>query len=245
MKLRIPNPCSANWEHMSEADKGRFCSMCKKNVVDFTIMKPQEIRTHLLEKQDENVCGRFKNNQLSDYKTPLRYTINKIVNMMGVTSILFLWSVNVNAQDYDHVIKEDSLDGENELIEDVTTGEEEFVLGYVKTDIEETERDYLHYYEVDIKPEFSCGGIDSLPYYLGQEVQIPSHYTDRKALDKIFVEFIIDENGFIADVKIIKGNHDDVNKEVVKGLLRMPQWTPGIHNKNTVKVKCLLPIRFQ
>ncbi|MCS3871347.1 putative nucleic acid-binding Zn ribbon protein [Chryseobacterium ginsenosidimutans] len=40
----IPNPCSENWELMSSQEKGRFCSVCSKCVIDFTEKQPEEIQ---------------------------------------------------------------------------------------------------------------------------------------------------------------------------------------------------------
>ncbi|WP_390450740.1 hypothetical protein [Chryseobacterium sp. Alg-005] len=64
--FRIPDPCSENWDIMSPQEKGRFCSVCNKCVIDFTNKNPQEIRQIIEEKQDESVCGRFYNHQLKN-----------------------------------------------------------------------------------------------------------------------------------------------------------------------------------
>ena len=66
-KLYIPEPCSENWESMSPQEKGRFCSVCSKCVIDFTQKKPQEIQQLIEEKGDTQVCGRFYNYQLETY----------------------------------------------------------------------------------------------------------------------------------------------------------------------------------
>ena len=62
--VHIPNPCSENWEIMSPQEKGRFCSVCNKCVIDFTQKQPNEIRQMIDEKNDEEICGRFYNHQL-------------------------------------------------------------------------------------------------------------------------------------------------------------------------------------
>ncbi|NIF04050.1 hypothetical protein F3J23_01240 [Chryseobacterium sp. Tr-659] len=62
--LYIPEPCSENWETMSPQEKGRFCSVCNKCVIDFTQKNPQEIRQIMDNRGDVKICGRFYNNQL-------------------------------------------------------------------------------------------------------------------------------------------------------------------------------------
>lgn len=64
-KIYIPNPCSENWNEMSPEEKGRFCSVCSKCVIDFTEKNSQEIQEIIEEKSDDNICGRFYNHQLN------------------------------------------------------------------------------------------------------------------------------------------------------------------------------------
>ncbi len=64
INISIPKPCHENWEAMTPEDKGRFCSVCAKTVIDFTKASDKEIIEHL--KKDKNACGRFYKNQLSE-----------------------------------------------------------------------------------------------------------------------------------------------------------------------------------
>jgi len=63
--LYIPSPCSESWETMSPQEKGRFCSVCSKGVIDFTEKKSHEIESIFKEKQGEDICGRFFSHQLA------------------------------------------------------------------------------------------------------------------------------------------------------------------------------------
>lgn len=63
--LYIPEPCSENWESMSPQEKGRFCAVCNKCVIDFTQKQSEEILQILTEKGNEKVCGTFYNHQLN------------------------------------------------------------------------------------------------------------------------------------------------------------------------------------
>ncbi len=63
--IYIPNPCSENWNEMTPEEKGRFCSVCSKCVIDFTEKNSQEIQEIIEEKSNESVCGRFYNHQLN------------------------------------------------------------------------------------------------------------------------------------------------------------------------------------
>ena len=62
IKISIPNPCHENWLEMLPVEKGRFCSSCQKNVIDFTKSSDREII--LAYKKEDTLCGRFKISQL-------------------------------------------------------------------------------------------------------------------------------------------------------------------------------------
>ena len=64
MKIKIPEPCHENWNKMTPTDKGRFCSSCEKEVVDFTAMSKHEIQQYFINKTTEATCGRLKKTQL-------------------------------------------------------------------------------------------------------------------------------------------------------------------------------------
>lgn len=62
--LSILEPCHENWNTMSPEEKGRFCSSCRKTVVDFTNMSDRQIAA-FFQKPSGSLCGRFYNDQLN------------------------------------------------------------------------------------------------------------------------------------------------------------------------------------
>jgi CarboxypepD_reg-like domain/Secretion system C-terminal sorting domain len=69
IQLSIDNPCHENWDNMTQADKGRFCTACQKQVVDFTNMSDSQIAAFFKKpvrdlSKDGSVCGRFFQDQL-------------------------------------------------------------------------------------------------------------------------------------------------------------------------------------
>lgn len=69
--LDIPVPCQEAWDAMTPSDKGRFCSSCAKQVVDFTLMSDSEIINYFLTKSG-NTCGRFAGDQLKRALIPVK-----------------------------------------------------------------------------------------------------------------------------------------------------------------------------
>lgn len=62
--LKLEKPCEEKWENMVPVERGRFCSICAKNVVDFSTMSPDEI-AQSLKKLGSSFCARATPNQLN------------------------------------------------------------------------------------------------------------------------------------------------------------------------------------
>lgn len=91
--LTIPKPCHENWEGMTPEDKGRFCGMCQKTVVDFTEMAPSEIGHFFQEHKGQKICGRFRGDQLAQPTEPLlpEALVNRIASRpMGFRQMFVL-----------------------------------------------------------------------------------------------------------------------------------------------------------
>lgn len=62
INLSIPKPCHENWQAMKIVEKGRFCTSCQKNVIDFSKATDNQIIESL--NNNDNLCGRFLVSQL-------------------------------------------------------------------------------------------------------------------------------------------------------------------------------------
>lgn len=97
INISIPKPCHENWQEMSTAEKGRFCSACQKTVYDFTHSSDRQI----VEKfnSESNLCGRFLKTQLErDLRLPKEKNSIWIAGVSGILSFLSLGNQEVFAQ---------------------------------------------------------------------------------------------------------------------------------------------------
>ncbi len=62
-QIKIEEPCNENWNAMSPKEQGRFCGVCTKEVVDFTCMSDQEVKSYFTNYKG-SLCGRFNSTQL-------------------------------------------------------------------------------------------------------------------------------------------------------------------------------------
>lgn len=65
--LKINKPCSEHWQNMTPNERGRFCDICAKNVIDFTKLSQAEISKKVQSAKGE-ICARVTKQQL---ETPL------------------------------------------------------------------------------------------------------------------------------------------------------------------------------
>jgi len=62
---------------------------------------------------------------------------------------------------------------------------------------------------------------------------------------KVFVHFVVDKNGRLSDIKIVKGIGTGCDKEVLRIINISPNWNPGKQRGLPVKVRMMMPITFR
>lgn len=93
MILKIAEPCHENWDTMMEVEKGRFCNVCSKDVVDFTRYSDVEIVDYfeqLKSKPSGSICGRFKSKQIDAPLKRIEVPLNSFYTLENSTH-QFLW----------------------------------------------------------------------------------------------------------------------------------------------------------
>ncbi len=92
--LKINTPCSENYDNFSPSQQGGFCSLCQKEVIDFTKMNTQEIANYFQTKTTQNTCGKFKSEQLTTYyqPTPKKHRLSFISGLGLAFIALFSFS---------------------------------------------------------------------------------------------------------------------------------------------------------
>jgi hypothetical protein len=64
LTISIPQPCHEDWNSMTETEKGKLCSVCKKEVLDFTKLTDTELLT-IIRINKYQLCGKFAESQLN------------------------------------------------------------------------------------------------------------------------------------------------------------------------------------
>lgn len=97
---------------------------------------------------------------------------------------------------------------------------------------------------VEEMPEFE-GGQDSLITFIVKNTSYPIEAIEKKIEGRCFVQFTIDTDGNINDIKVIRGINPILDAEAIRVVESMPKWKPGKQEGKLVKVSYILPIVFK
>ena len=94
---------------------------------------------------------------------------------------------------------------------------------------------------IEIKPEYP-GGMTEFYNYIGKNFRVPNV---KGLAGKIFVSFVIEKDGSITDVKVIRDIGYGTGEEAVRVLQNCKNWIPGEQQGKKVRVLYSLPIVIQ
>ncbi len=97
---------------------------------------------------------------------------------------------------------------------------------------------------VDKMPEFQ-GGEKAMYQYLVSNFNYPENALENNIEGKVVVRFIVDKDGYVTDAKVVKSVNEDLDKEALRIVSKMPQWIPGENNDKKVNTYFVLPILFK
>ena len=80
--------------------------------------------------------------------------------------------------------------------------------------------------------------------YLSNSIIYPEYAVDNNIEGKVILEFVIDIDGTITDIKIKHSVHESLDNEALRVVKSMPKWKPGILRGESVRVRFTLPINF-
>ena len=89
------------------------------------------------------------------------------------------------------------------------------------------------------------GGMPAFYEYVAKKLKYPAQARRMGIEGKVFVEFVIERDGSITDVKAIKGIGAGCDEEAVRVLQSAPKWKPGKQRGKPVRQRMVLPIAFK
>lgn len=96
---------------------------------------------------------------------------------------------------------------------------------------------------VEKMPHFQ-GGEAALMKYLAAHIQYPEMAKENNIQGTVFISFVVEPNGNIDRVKVIRGIGGGCDLEAIRVVKNMPKWVPGKQRGKPVRVAFTLPVRF-
>ncbi len=99
--------------------------------------------------------------------------------------------------------------------------------------------------DLNIKQPDFPGGIIEFYKFVGQNFRIPEEASKSKVETKIAMQFMVEKDGSLSEIKIVKDAGYGIGEEAMRILKLSPKWIPGTQDGKPVRVLYSLPITIQ
>ncbi len=141
-------------------------------------------------------------------------------------------------------IVEDDVEVDEDIDIDVDADESTEVEEYVPPEEDEEGIDETEIFTVvESMPEYP-GGMGALMRYLAENIKYPPLAKESGIQGRVFINFVVEPNGSISNVKVLRGIGGGCDEEAVRVVEKMPKWKPGKQRGKNVRVSYNLPVKF-
>lgn len=81
--------------------------------------------------------------------------------------------------------------------------------------------------------------------FIGSKLKYPDEAKELGIQGKVFVTFVVEKDGSVTDVKVLRGIGGGCDEEAIRVVSSMPKWSPGKQRGEAVRVQFNLPISFR
>ena len=133
-------------------------------------------------------------------------------------------------------------DIEIDLDVDITEDTEIEEMVFEEAPEEETSDEIFMVVEDQPEPE---GGLQAFYNFVSKNMEYPAQARRMGVEGKVFVQFVVDKDGSLTDVKAVKGIGAGCDEEAVEIVKSAPKWKPGKQRGKAVRVRMIIPITFK
>ncbi|OFY59492.1 MAG: hypothetical protein A2Y87_08430 [Bacteroidetes bacterium RBG_13_46_8] len=98
---------------------------------------------------------------------------------------------------------------------------------------------------VEENATFKGGDVNTFRSWVQESIVYPPVAAEAGISGKVFVQFCVNSKGKVTDIKILRGVHPELDKEVIRCINNSPVWTPAKQGGKAVKQQFVMPIIFQ
>lgn len=103
----------------------------------------------------------------------------------------------------------------------------------------------FNFHTVEDLPKFPGGAVE-LMKWLTKNLRYPSDAQRKKKEGKVVVQFIVNKDGTMSDLKVVKSaQYASLDREALRVMRLMPKWTPGVQNDKPCRTMVCIPVVFK
>lgn len=102
----------------------------------------------------------------------------------------------------------------------------------------------LNFRVVEDLPQFPGGAVE-LMKWLTKNLRYPAAAQRQKVQGKVVVQFIINKDGTLANLEVVKSLSPDCDREALRVMRMMPKWKPGVQDGKPCRTMVCIPIVFK
>jgi protein TonB len=100
------------------------------------------------------------------------------------------------------------------------------------------------FFLVEVMPSFKGGGLEKFREWIKNRTSYPQAAIDKKIRGKVYLTFIVEKDGSVSNVTVVKGVDPLLDDEAVKVISDSPKWKPGLQRGEPVRVRYSIPLNF-
>jgi protein TonB len=100
------------------------------------------------------------------------------------------------------------------------------------------------FFLVEVMPSFKGGDINKFREWVQKRTNYPQMAIDNKIQGRVFLTFIIEPDGAVSNVTVVKGVDPIIDIEAVKSIQSSPKWSPGLQRGQPVRVRFSMWLSF-
>lgn len=99
---------------------------------------------------------------------------------------------------------------------------------------------------VDQQPSFAGMGNAGFMKYIGKNLKYPPRDHENAVEGMVYIQFFIEKDGAVTNVEVLKNTgSEEMAGESLRVVEKSPNWAPGEHDGEPVRVRMVIPISFK
>ena len=123
--------------------------------------------------------------------------------------------------------------------------DEETIIEEIRAEEPEEEEKADEIFQIVEEQAEPIGGHGAFRKYLSKNIKYPGQARRMGIEGKVYLQFVVEKNGSITDIKIIRGIGGGCDEEAKRVLEKAPKWKPGKQRGKPVRVRMVVPIIFK